>query len=679
MSAPNRIGIDPTLMTQLIGEIKRLQPAWSEVDAQINNALKTIGAGMSGPGLLRDIGFQITERAPGLQRRLDLIIATQKIGLDKGTVWADESLWVSNSPAGGAAVATSLADQLRQIWRQRDFSDKAVTGKVLDLLEKHQQDPYFAVAFAKEMRPKELKALVADLYRTLPGNPLDRRGWKDPATTEVDRLVKALSVTLGTASRGVGDMKLPKSYTDELITNQDEALTSFAVNRLLRHGSFDDAFLRDLVNKIYDNMQRPRGDRQLLIGFGPGVAAALANNPRVAQDFFTDPARKPLALLMHKTQWSGGNHELGRAIEAATTTYRDNGQPPGSSRGYKSALIASWAVHFWSDQQVQRAIPDTRQSAARVFAAYISDVNRISPRAPDYLGVNPLPDADSILPGKQAYGAVFGHEESKRAMTWAFKDPEALKTVVAAHGEYSLMAMDARGAQIAQANRDAFNVWHKSHPNADKAEVEAQQQKILRDNMAGQTAEDFKSTVYNLSKSLHFIVDAGNQSDVNTADARDKTNEIMKDVAISTGKLMLTPAGDWVAAGYEFLDENLGDQIKFEEGTKAREKAETALDTSENLFKDMTADAMMRNGLFGEDTASATTHPHASENYAKGSERDFLRDGEILPRSAMKTPQQIAYEHWLEHGPASGLFKDVSDAVRDGFDPRQPSYPKADE
>jgi hypothetical protein len=84
MSPPDRIGIDPTLMTQLIGEIKRLQPAWSEVDAQINNALKTIGASMSGPGLLRDIGFQITGRAPDLQRRLDLIIATQKIGLDKG-------------------------------------------------------------------------------------------------------------------------------------------------------------------------------------------------------------------------------------------------------------------------------------------------------------------------------------------------------------------------------------------------------------------------------------------------------------------------------------------------------------------------------------------------------------------------------------------------------------------
>ena len=157
MSAPNRIGIDPTLMTQLIGEIKRLQPAWSEVDAQINNALRTIGAGMSGPGLLGTSAFRSPSEPPACSAAWTSIIATQKIGLDKGTVWADESLWVSNSPAGGAAVATSIADQLRQAWRQRDFSDKAVTGQVLDLLEKHQNDPYFAVAFAKEMRPKNSK------------------------------------------------------------------------------------------------------------------------------------------------------------------------------------------------------------------------------------------------------------------------------------------------------------------------------------------------------------------------------------------------------------------------------------------------------------------------------------------------------------------------------------------
>ncbi|MEV0150371.1 MULTISPECIES: hypothetical protein [unclassified Nonomuraea] len=665
-------------MTQLIGEIKRLESAWAEVDVQISGALRAIGMNMSGPGLLRDVGFQIAQRVPDLQRRLDLIIATQKIGLDKGLVWADESLWVSHSPAGGTAAAKSIADQLRQAWKERDFSDKTVTGKALDLLEKHQRDPYFAVAFANEMRPAELKALVADLYRTLPGNPLSR-GWKDPPSTEVDRLVTALSVTLGTASRGVGAMKLPKGYTDELIAPQEEALTDFVVNRLLRHGMFDDAFLLDLTNKVYDNTQKPPGERQPMIGFGPGIAAALAHNPRVAQDFFSDPTRKPLAFLMRENRWSGGNQELGRAIEAATTTYRDHGEPPGSSRGYKSALIASWAIHFWADPRTQRTLPDTRQSAARVFAAYMSDVNRISPETKENVGVTPLPDTDPILPGKQPYGAVFGDEAAKSAMTWAFKDAEALKITMESHGKYSVMILDAQAAQIKKANEAIFDKWHKSHPDATSAEVDAQRQKILRDTMAGATAEEFKARVQDLSKSLKFVVDAGNLSEINTADARDKTRKVLKDVAASTLKLMLTPGGDWVVGGYEYIEGNLGDDIKFEDGKKARDTAETTLFTSQNMFRDLTADAMMRHGLFGESTTAATTHPHASENYAKGSPQDFIKDGEIIPRSMMTPLQDYAYREWLKLSPASGIFREIDNTVQDGFRPSPPPYPEAGE
>ncbi|TMR93040.1 hypothetical protein [Nonomuraea basaltis] len=670
-------------MNQLIGEIKRLERSWAEVDTQLSNALRSIDTSMSGPGLLKDLGFQIAQRIPDLQRRLDLIVATQKIGLDKGVVWADETLWASNSPASGAAAAKSVADQLRRAKKDAAFvgGQDALTRETLELLEKHKHDPYFAVAFAKEMPPKELRALLRDLYSSDRDSRRSlHKDWKEPPSSDVDRLVAALSVTLGTASRGVGDMKLPKGYADELIASDGEPLSDHVVNRLLQYGTFDDAFLLDIANKVFDNERKPRGEQQEMIGFGPGLAAALANNPRVAQDFFADPTRKPLAFLMREKYWGSGEHELGRAIEAATTRFRDNGQPPGSSRGYKSALIASWAIHFWADPRAQFALPDTRQSAARVFAAYIGDVNRISPRNPDYLGVNPLPDPDSILPGKQPYGAVFGHDESKRAMIWAFKDPEALKTVIAAHGKYSVMALDAQAAQVAQANKDAFNAWRKSHPNATQAEIDAQQQKILRGNMAGHTAEEFKARVFGLSKSLHFIVDAGNQSEINVADARDKTNKTMRDVAASTVKLMLTPTGEWVVAGYEFLEDNFGDQIKTDEGTKAREKAATALETSETMFRDLTADAMMRHGLFGDGTAAATTHPHTSENYAKGSERDFLRDGEILPRSAMTTKQRLAYEDWLEQGPASGMFKEVNDAVGDGFHPRPPDVPpKADE
>lgn len=663
MSPPNRIGIDPTLMTQLIVEIKRLQPAWSQVDAQIDSALRTVGTSMTGPGLLRDIGSQIAARAPDLQRRLDLIIATQKIGLDKGVVWADESLWVSSSPAGGRAIAKSVADQLREAARLSGVNDKVVTSELLDLLEKHQHDPYFAVAFANEMGPKELRAVLAKLHRPSAESRANR-GPNDPLTTEAERLFRTLSVTLGTASRGVGDMKLPKGYAEELLTSQDEPMAGSIVNRLLRYGSFDDAFLLDLVSKVYDSTRMPSDEAQP-IRFGPGIAAALANNPRVAQDFFTDPVRKPLSYLMRENNWAGESQEMGRAIEAATTVYRDHGQPPGSSRGYKSALIASWAIHFWADPRAQWAMPDSRQSAARVFSAYIGDINRISPEAKDFIGVNPLPDPDPLLPGKQPYGASFDDEATQKVMTWAFDDTEALKTVMASHGKYSVMVLDAQAAQIKKENEALLNDWHRTHPDASKVEIDAQRQMILKERMTGFGGKLFTARVADLSTSLKFIVDAGNQADINAADARDRTRDVWKKVAIDTLKLTVTPAGDWVVAGVEQLGDVLTEEIKSEDGKIARRNAETTLSTSQNMFRDLIADAMMRHGLFGE--ATTDTHPHGSENYAKDTPQDFVRDGHLLPRSMMTDDQDRAYLEWLKLSPASGLFRDAQDAVADGF------------
>ncbi|WP_219500149.1 hypothetical protein [Nonomuraea ceibae] len=666
-------------MTQLIGEIKRLERTWPDLDAQIGNALRSIGTAMSGPGLLRDIGFQIAERAPDLQRRLDLIIATQKIGLDKGIVWADESLWVSHSPAGGAAVAKSLADKLRQAWKQRDFSDKAATAEVLDLLAKHQQDPYFAVAFANEMRPRELKALLADFHRFSQGNP-HSRDWKDPPSTDVDRLAAALSVALGTASRGVGDMRLPKGYTDELVANQDEALTGLVVNRLLQHGVFDDAFVRDLTNKVYDNTQKPPGERQPMMGFGPGIAAALANNPRVAQDFFTDPTRKPLAFLMQQNRWSGGNHEVGRAIEAATMTYRDNGQPPGTSRGYKSALIASWAVHFWADRKAHKTLPDTKQSAARVFAAYIGDVHRIADdEVKESMGVTAKPDADPNLPGKQPYGATFERDDVKAAMTWAFSDDKAFKTVAEAHGEYSQMVLDAQAAQIKRSVESDLAAWHDSHPQASDAEMDVQRQKLIESRMSGSSSQEFNARVFDLSNSLYLIADAGNVANINEADRNDKNNEALKDAVTRTLKLTLTPAGQWTAPTFEFIESYVSDGIEFNEGEKARRDAVTATDMTQNMFRDITAGAMMRHGLFGDSSVPAVTHPYAHENYAKGSAGDFLKDGQIIPRSAMTTAQEHAYIEWLKHSPASRVFHATDLSFRAGFRLRTPTYPEARE
>ncbi|MFC7592504.1 hypothetical protein ACFQYP_58865 [Nonomuraea antimicrobica] len=663
-------------MTQLIGEIKRLKQAWPDADAQIARALSSIGTSMTGPGTLRDVASQIAQQIPDLQRRLDLIISTQKIGLDKGVVWADETLWISNSPASGAAAAKTVGDQLR---KAAASGQGTLSKETLDLLEQHQHDPYFAVALAKEMPPKELKALLERLYLAHRGSLDD--DWTKPSSSSVmDRLARALSVTLGTASRGVGEMKLPKTYVDELIATDDSPMSGRMVDELLRYGTLDDAFLREVANKVFDNAQKPPSQQQDIIKFGPGLAATLANNARVAQDFFTDPARKPLSFLMRDNFWGSGNGELGRAIEAATTRFRDHGQPPGTSRGYTSALIASWAVHFWSDPRAQASLPDTRQHAARVFSAYTGDVHRAAiTDFPEPMGVNPQPDSDPNLPGKQPYGAMLDGGAVKNVMTWAFKDPQALKIAVEGHGEYSTKVLDAQGKAIRDMVNAEFAEWQRAHPDASKEEQQAHRQKLLTDNMNSNPGKLFNAQTNALGKSLHLIVDAGNLTNINEADQKDQKSQAFKDGVSRTLKLALTPAGNWVVAGYEYLEDPISDSIKHTKGKAARSQGEETLRESQRLFNDLTANVMMRYGLFGDESAKGSAHPHASENYAERSGGDFLANGQIIPRDQMTWQQRIAYDEWLKSSPAAAVFHEVDRAVWEGFQLDVPPYPEAEE
>ncbi|NRQ36640.1 hypothetical protein HII36_33110 [Nonomuraea sp. NN258] len=673
MSTPsNRVGIDPTLMTQLINEIKRLAQSWPEVDARIGQALSSIGMSLSGPGLLKDVSFQIAQEVPSLQRRLDLIVATQKIGLDKGVVWADESLWVSHSPASGAAAAKSVADELRQLRKNFPFHQQPLSDKTLDTLEKHRNDPYFAIAFAKEMPPGELKEILSTLNSVIDTNISKPN--REAAKADRDRLVAALGAILGTASRGVGDMRLPSGYVDQLIA-VDANTRRANIDDLLKHGLFDDAFLRDIANKVYDNALRDRGDRDGIMGFGPGLAAALAKNPRVAQDFFTDPARKPLGFLMRDNLWKDRGLAIGRAIEAASTTYRDHTHPRGTSRGYKSAMIASWSILFWSDKKVQSRISNSKMSFARVLSNYISDVNRLSPEAEEKAGVTPLPDADPALPGIQPFGALLSYHGVPRAMTWAFKDPAALKIVAESQGKYSVRVIDAHAAEMAKAINSALESWHKQHPDATAAEVSAKRKEIVYESMTGSLAEEFKARIQRHSETFRSIVDAGNTANINEADAKDESREAFQDAAVDILKMVLTPAGDIIVAGYEFMGKTADETIKFEEGMKARQKAEATLDTTKYLFRDLAADAMMRHGLFGSEEPPREPHPHAYENYAKGSPGDFMKNGRIIPRTWMTPEQDYAYREWLKESSAMRAFSGVDKAVEDGFKAEQPNYP----
>ncbi|MEU8361232.1 DUF6571 family protein [Nonomuraea sp. NPDC048882] len=674
---PTPLGIDPALMTQLISLMKRLSRTVPEVGAQVDKALNTVQLTLYGPGTARDVGHQIGAKVPDLQRRLDLMLAAQKVALDASrSLWADESKWLSDTPAAGAATAKRLADALRT-----GMKNGTIDQKTLDELRKHQDDPYFAVAFATQMPPHELKQLLSSLYRRQ-----NTASGADPEVlAELDKLSAALSTILGTASRGASDMKLPKGYVDQLLKHLDTPETTFALNKLLRTGKFDDAFLREVATKVYDHERAQPQDslywRNIMPATQPAnhlpaaykdpmaaVAAALANNPRAAQDFFTDPKRKPLDYLMRERVWyEATDSDLGHALEAATTTFRDHDLPPGQSRGYTSALIASWTMRFWSNPAVQSNLRNTRQSVGNILSSYMSDVNRTSgDRVAHKPGVVTR-DPDTNLAGTQPFGALFDRDGLKGVMKWAFADLGVLKTVVTAQGQYSIEVLDERAAKIAEQNRADFEKWRRTHPEATTAEINEQRQEILEKRMTSSDGAIFGQTIDRLSRTFYVITDAGNIANITKADQHDKAFGAFKEAVTSVADLVPGPQGAIAGMLFDKGKAQVYGQFTGKQGAAARSQAASTIGQTIDMFTDITADVMTRHGLFGDKEVPARTHPHASVNFPRGSAGDFMDGDKIIPWGKMTEEQREAYTEWITHPDTGAVFRDPSNAVQEGF------------
>ncbi|WP_157383439.1 DUF6571 family protein [Nonomuraea coxensis] len=665
-------------MTQLISLMKRLSQTVPETGAQVDKALSTVRLTMPSPGTARDIAYQIGTKVPELQRRLDLMLAAQKVALSRSqALWADESQWVSDTPAAGAATANRLAAALRTAMKKG-----TIDAKTLADLQKHQNDPYFAIAFATQLSPRELKQLLTSLYR----RNTTVLGADPEAIAELDKLSAALSTTLGTASRGAGPLKLPKGYVDQLLEHLDTPETAFALNKLLRTGRFDDTFLRELATKVYDyEREQPPGSlywRNMTPTTQPAndlpaaykdplaaVAAALAHNPRAAQDFLTDPQRKPLDYLMRERVWyEATDSDLGHALEAATTTFRDHDLPPGGSRGYKSALIASWALHFWTNPSVQSNLRNTRQSVGNILSSYISDLNRVpGQRVAQPPGVTPASDPDPHLRGVQPYGAMLDGDRVKNVMRWAFDDPIALKTVATAQGQYSINVLNERAARVAEQVRSDFEKWHRAHPDATTSDINDQRQRILESAMAGAGGAEFSTDVERLSETLYLVTDAGNIAHINKADAHDSAFGAFKEAVTSVANLIPGPQGKISSLLFDKAKSAVFGQMTGQQGALARSQAESTVGQSIDMFTDITADVMMRHGLFGDGEVPARTHPYSSTNYPRGSEGDFVDGNKIVPWSKMNEAQRDAYTTWLGLGDTGAVFRDPVQAVRDGF------------
>ncbi|MGW3347555.1 hypothetical protein ACWDA3_30015 [Nonomuraea rubra] len=679
------VGIDPELMTKLINGMRRVSGMMSDVDLQVEQALTSLGLPLWGPSALRGICQEMSDRIPSLQGRLDLILAEPDRESGRGGVlWANESDWLSKSPAEGAASAKAVATKLRE-----QLKSHALDPMLVAELERHRNDPYFALALAKAIPPHELEAMINRAYGAgLP--PSARPSQRDVAVQE--RFVTMLSELLGTASRGVGALRLPGGYADQLVDGIESPQDAFAVKGLLRDGTFDHTFLLTVVRKLHDkdlahppDPSLPRdawtmpGATDASLGdLSPmGTAlVALAHHPAVAQDFFTDPQRKPLDYLMRRHPWGGdADGELGWAIEVASTEFRDHDLPVGGSRGYKSALIASWAVRFWSDPKVQANLPGTRAHVGKVLAHYIGDVHRAARAfSEEVSGVMADRDPDKNLRGKEPYGALLDASGVKAAMTWAFADEGAFQHVVAAHGVYATKMLDEVAGKIEAEVRADFEEWRKSHPQATVRQLDAARQDILEERLSRSGGAEFAQAAQGLSRTTWLISDAANISGIEEAKEKDARFATFRQMVESVVGLAPGPQGTFVGFTVDGAKETIFGQTRSDNEDQARKDADTALGLSKHMFADLTAAVMMRHGLFGDGSSPSETHPHRHEDFSPGSAGYFMANGEIVPWHDMNAAQRRAYEDWLTLNPTGRVFKETNQSIALGFKESEANY-----
>ncbi|MEV4573922.1 hypothetical protein AB0K16_11775 [Nonomuraea jabiensis] len=556
-------------------------------------------------------------------------------------------------------------------------------------IERHKNDPYFAVAFAKEIPPRELKTLINKVY----GADLPQSG--RPSQRDVrtqDRLLTMLSKILGTASRGVGPMKLADDYADQLVDGIENPQDAFAVTRLLQDGQFDHSFLLAVVRKLYDkdvaHPPDPSLPRDAWATPGPkdispgdlspmGTAlVALAHHPAVAQDFFTDPQRKPLAYLMRQHRWDGdADVDLGWAIQEAGTKFRDHDVPPGNSRGYKSALIASWAAHFWSDAKVQKNLPHTRANLGEILAQYTGDLHRdlqsFSAKSPAVVTGS---DPDKNLQGVEPYGAKFNAPDVKKAMTWAFADDDAFQTVAAAHGLYSAKVLDELAAKIAKEVDADFAAWRKSNPEATRQQLDAARQDILEERTSRSGGAEFSRATRGLGMTTWVITNTANITKIGEAKESDARAAAFKEMTEKVVGLAPGPQGKFVGLLVDEAKSAIFGKMDSGHEGQARQDADTAMGAAKHMFTDLTAATMMRHGLFGDGSVPAETHPHRYKDFSPGSKGHFMVNGEIKSWADMNADEREAYDEWLTLDGPGRVFGRPDDAIALGFKEAETNY-----
>ncbi|MEV4566786.1 hypothetical protein AB0K12_23710 [Nonomuraea sp. NPDC049419] len=621
-------GVNPTWMEQFEKALGRAGELFRKHEPLVRRVMEKLELDASGLSALREAEGWIRAKVPELRRRNDAIQAmdgTWGPEQSNGLIAFDEELHKKVSYDAEAYAAAAYLNQA---------ADGAeVDDKTLAQLEEHAGDAGFALKLMNAMGPERVRRLLA-------------------RTDRQDKKSQRLQVSLGKAL-GSASAQLSTQWRNDLTTNLSRT-TQTGIAAALRHGTYNSSFLLE-VAKALDAAERKQAMHHG-VGRHPmaDVMEALGKNPAAAQGFFASGDR--LKYYVTTLPLGDGGAAVGRALEAATTIYRDRaGSEAQPSSGYLSADLASKLM----DLEYQQIHAGRRQEAfvapasiGRILATYVVDINRTARGGIEQPGVYKQDHPN--LPGQEPWGAKFNRENLREVMKDVFtKDEKAFGVVMAAQAAMSSKLFDYGAAQPAGEDR-------KNAMSA--AALEAGAGFGILAHAAG----------------------IGKIEEGRELDEAQKRNLKMLMAIVNTG-LSFPQTGGWpITAGVVGSWSGIIEDSAA--GTAEKEavaSANFAASQTRELVGQLAAQAMFDHGIFGTADPPAKTHPWSSLTDLKPGEdprkadNNFLRDdGRTLMslQEMMKSDQDAydAYKSWLSRSKDNpwldlDMQQTLDGAFRNGF------------
>lgn len=418
-------GIDLAAMADLVNQMTTAAKTLESSAGSIRGSSKHVWGQALEAQKIDDAAAWVNEQIPGLRRRLALAqqIEAQTPGLQP-TVQIDEAHISTVAPDVAAGQGADAAKQLKD-------ADGKPSPELVALILKNQNDPYFAAGFAQNASPEALSKVLLDMSRRRDtitrnqygGTAAELKAWQK----QYDELLAGIGGTIGTATRNTGDLAMPAGYAKQWADTITAGPTqpggeggpikygqAAAAALVLRYGTYSTAFLDTVSTQVY-NYEREQGKNGpvwaprshntsgVYIGpYGPdgspqsdplaNIMHALSRNPQAAQNFFDvgnpnaknakdplngRPVNDRLKYLIQDRTWKYDNGDgLGNALNAATTTFRDDGR-----QGEISASIAAQTFALIGDKTKSdpgwKMWTGMRDSVAGMVAQYMPDVFRV--------------------------------------------------------------------------------------------------------------------------------------------------------------------------------------------------------------------------------------------------------------------------------------------------------------